>query len=122
MPLGFFEEEDARRIARHVKLNEGKSAVRRNRPRRRAIQNAGQSCKIGRPTAAVAVGALGTFRIYRRPEPGQPPVDTGETEEAWHDWMTGGIALPAGVDSKLTFFADEGVWRVVNAEYECEEP
>lgn len=84
----------------------------------------GALAKIGRPTAEVPVDGIGSFVIYERPTSALTavPNSTSETIEAYHDWMTGGIVIPAGTDCVLLYFATRAIWRVVNVLYECEEP
>lgn len=36
-------------------------------------------------------------------------------ENVYHDWVTGGLAIPDGAEVILGYFADESVWRIIGA-------
>ena len=36
-------------------------------------------------------------------------------ENVYHDWVTGGVAVPDGAEVILGYFADEQVWRIIGA-------
>ena len=73
----------------------------------------GQTVKIGKADADIAVGATGTISIWRNGS------DTTENEDADLDWMAGSTQVSAGKEVMITWFADEGIWRITGAE--CED-
>lgn len=126
MPLGFFQEEDARRIARHVKQNENRSAVRRNRPRRRALQ------PFRRITIQIPDGGLPAADNYKMTgveckvlqavpddSPGAAVIfkDTGRTEKVynWGHEVIGSTGLRLG---KAGF--EDGIYQISAADCEDE--
>ena len=73
----------------------------------------GQTVKIGKADADIAVDATGTISIWRA------GVDTTENETASLDWMAGTTQVSSGKEVLITWFADEGIWRITGAE--CED-
>ncbi len=71
-----------------------------------------QTVKIGKADADIAVDATGTISIWR------DGSDTTENEEAKLDWMAGTTQVSAGKEVLITWFADEGIWRITGAECE----
>lgn len=76
------------------------------------LVSGGQTVKIGKADAAIAVGATGTISIWRNGS------DTTENEDADLDWMAGSTQVSAGKEVMITWFADEGIWRITGAECE----
>lgn len=74
----------------------------------------GQTVKIGKADADIAVDATGTISIWR------DGVDTTENEEAKLDWMAGTTQVSLGKEVMITWFADEAIWRITGAECEDE--
>ena len=72
-----------------------------------------QTVKIGKADSNIAVDATGTVSIWRA------GVDTTENETASLDWMAGTTQVSAGKEVMITWFADEGIWRITGAE--CED-
>ena len=72
-----------------------------------------QNVKIGKADADITAGSTGTISIWR------DGVDTTENVEAVElDWMHGGTKVSSGKEVMITFFADEGKWRITGAECE----
>ena len=72
-----------------------------------------QTVKIGKADADITVGSTGTVSIWRA------GVDTTEDETASLDWMAGTTQVSLGKEVMITWFADEGIWRITGAE--CED-
>ena len=73
-----------------------------------------QIVKIGKADADITADSTGTVSIWRA------GVDTTENvEDVELDWMHGGTKVSAGKEVMITFFADEGIWRITGAE--CED-
>jgi hypothetical protein len=72
----------------------------------------GQTVKIGKADADIAVDATGTISIWR------DGADTTENETAKLDWMAGTTQVSSGKEVLITWFADEGIWRITGAECE----
>ena len=72
----------------------------------------GQTVKIGKADADIAVDATGTISIWR------DGSDTTEDEDAKLDWMAGTTQVSSGKEVMITWFADEGIWRITGAECE----
>ncbi len=72
-----------------------------------------QTVKIGKADADITVGSTGTVSIWRA------GVDTTENETASLDWMAGTTQVSLGKEVMITWFADEGIWRITGAE--CED-
>ena len=72
-----------------------------------------QIVKIGKADADIAVDTTGTISIWRA------GVDTTEDETASLDWMAGTTQVSSGKEVMITWFADEGIWRITGAE--CED-
>ena len=73
-----------------------------------------QTVKIGKADADITVGSTGTISIWRN------GIDTGENiENVDLDWMAGATDVSAGKEVMITWFADEGLWRITGAE--CED-
>jgi hypothetical protein len=72
-----------------------------------------QTVKIGKADADIAVDATGTISIWRA------GADTTENETASLDWMAGTTQVSSGKEVMITWFADEGIWRITGAE--CED-
>ena len=79
------------------------------------IASAGsQTSKIGKADADITAGSTGTVSIWR------DGADTTENiEDVELDWMHGGTKVSSGKQVMITFFADEGIWRITGAE--CED-
>ena len=77
----------------------------------------GGQVKIGKANADITAGVLGTVNIWRRATPTTAAVDTGETEEAYMDWLST-ETISAGKEVMIQRFRDEGIWRIVGAECE----
>ncbi len=73
----------------------------------------GQTAKIGKADADITTGSTGTISIWRA------GVDTTENETASLDWMAGTTQVSLGKEVMITWFADEGIWRITGAE--CED-
>jgi hypothetical protein len=71
-----------------------------------------QTVKIGKADANIAVDATGTISIWR------DGADTTENEDAKLDWMAGTTQVSSGKEVMITWFADEGIWRITGAECE----
>ncbi len=71
-----------------------------------------QTAKIGKADADIAVDATGTISIWR------DGLDTTENVDAKLDWMAGTTQVSAGKEVLITWFADEGIWRITGAECE----
>ena len=71
-----------------------------------------QTVKIGKADADISVGFTGTISIWR------DGADTNENEEAKLDWMAGTTQVSLGKEVMITWFADEGIWRITGAECE----
>ena len=71
-----------------------------------------QTAKIGKADADIAVGTTGTISIWR------DGSDTTENETAKLDWMAGTTQVSSGKEVMITWFADEGIWRITGAECE----
>ena len=72
----------------------------------------GQTVKIGKADADIAVDTTGTISIWR------DGSDTTENETAKLDWMAGTTQVSSGKEVMITWFADEGIWRITGAECE----
>jgi hypothetical protein len=71
-----------------------------------------QITKIGKTDASVAPDATVTVSIWR------DGSDTGENiTGVKYDWMTSGT-ISSGKEVVITYFADEGIWRITGAECE----
>jgi len=71
-----------------------------------------QGVKIGKTDASVAPDATVTVSIWR------DGADTTENvEDVQYDWMTSGT-ISSGKEVVITYFADEGIWRITGAECE----
>ncbi len=73
----------------------------------------GQTVKIGKTNSLISVGSTGTVSIWR------DGVETIENETVSLDWMAGTTDVSAGKEVMITWFADEGIWRITGAE--CED-
>ena len=71
-----------------------------------------QTVKIGKADADITVGSTGTVSIWR------DGSDTTENEDAKLDWMAGTTQVSSGKEVMITWFADEGIWRITGAECE----
>ncbi len=72
-----------------------------------------QIVKIGKADADITADSTGTVSIWRG------GVDTTENvTDVELDWMHGGTKVSAGKEVMITFFADEGIWRITGAECE----
>ena len=71
-----------------------------------------QTVKIGKADADISVGSTGTISIWR------DGSDTTENEDAKLDWMAGTTQVSSGKEVMITWFADEGIWRITGAECE----
>ena len=77
----------------------------------------GGQVKIGKADADITAGTAGTVNIWRRATPTTAAVDTGETVEAYFDWLST-ETISAGKEVMVQWFKDEGLWRIVGAECE----
>jgi hypothetical protein len=77
----------------------------------------GADVKIGKADADITAGTAGTVNIWRRATPTTAAVDTGETVEAYFDWLST-ETISAGKEVMVQWFSDEGIWRIVGAECE----
>jgi len=77
--------------------------------------------KIGKADADITAGNAGTVNIWRRATPTTAAVDTGETVEAYFDWLST-ETISAGKQVLVQFFADEGIYRIVGAECQTTTP
>jgi len=71
-----------------------------------------QIVKIGKADAEITADSSGTVSIWR------DGVDTGEDVTAELDWMHGSENISLGKEVLVTWFADEGIWRITGAECE----
>ena len=79
----------------------------------RFIASQPQIVRIGKADADIAVGATGTISIWR------DGSDTTENiEDVKLDWMAGTTQVSSGKEVMITWFADEGIWRITGAECE----
>jgi len=76
-----------------------------------------KTVKIGKANADITAGVLATVNIWRRATPTTAAVDTGETEEAYMDWLST-ETISAGKEVMIQWFGAEGIWRIVGAECE----
>lgn len=72
-----------------------------------------QTNMIGKALADITVGSTGTIEIWR------DGSNTQTTEEAKLDWMAGADQVSLGKEVMITWFGDEGIWRITGAE--CED-
>ncbi len=72
----------------------------------------GQTVKIGKADADITVGSTGTVSIWRA------GVDTTENETAKLDGRAGTTEVSSCKEVMITWFADEGIWRITGAECE----
>ena len=73
-----------------------------------------QTVKIGKADAQIPIDSTGTVSIWR------DGVDTTENITGVKlDWMAGTTNVSSGKEVMITWFADEGIWRITGAE--CED-
>ncbi|MDC3267865.1 hypothetical protein OAU14_00435 [bacterium] len=77
----------------------------------------GGQVKIGKANADITAGTAGTVNIWRRATPTTAAVDTGETVEAYFDWLST-ETISAGKEVLVEWFKDEGIFRIIGSECE----
>lgn len=114
MPIGHFEEGDARRIAKFVKQNEGKSAVRRSRPRRRAVLTPSPRVFFRTPPEGIPAGqtveCLVTGYSDGRDVPAGPAGDMVMVENRWPE-LVGDGAQPGYGERWEDHYIAVSVWE-----------
>jgi len=115
MIVGLSESDVAllRQMAQDFRKN-NPSAIGRTATRQPQVISK-NNVKIGKADADITAGVLATINIWRRATPTTAPVDTGETVEAYMDWLST-ETISAGKQVMVQFFASEGIWRIVGAE------
>jgi len=72
--------------------------------------------KIGKTDDRISVNGRGTVSIWAENESGDVEDTDENQEDVRHDWITGGVDLPANTEVVMGYFSGESLWRIIGAE------